>query len=196
MKIRGFLLLVLLFSLTGFALHATNSAWRIASIKTFTLCSSAVQDGGVLPAEFTGDGASATLPLAWNNAPAGTQSYAVIMHHLDPEGRVKWYWILYNIPVTVTALPKNVQGVGVLGTNSVNGRTEYAPPHSKGPGVKKYTYTVYALSAPVELAVPPTQVTREVLLAAMQGHLLGSAELSVVYTRPASAFRNDGQPRM
>jgi hypothetical protein len=46
---------------------------------------------------------------------------------------------LYNIPAGVHSLPGNVRGVGVLGNNSVNQKTEYAPPHSKGPGAKNYT---------------------------------------------------------
>jgi hypothetical protein len=43
--------------------------------------------------------------------------------------------------------------------------------------------TLYALSAPPQLTVPPSQVNREVLLAAMKDKILGTAELSVVYTR-------------
>lgn len=153
----------------------------------FVLRSPEVADGGTLPRDYTGDGSSATLPLEWSGAPAGTQSYAVIMHHIPGPGTTKWYWVLYNIPATITSLPRNVQGIGVLGNNSVNGRTEYAPPHSKGPGPKTYIYTVYALSAPPQLDVPPAQVNRDVLLAAMRDRTLASAELHVVYTRPAGA---------
>jgi phosphatidylethanolamine-binding protein (PEBP) family uncharacterized protein len=149
---------------------------------SFSLCSSEVKDGGMLPVEFTGDGACATLPLKWTGAPVGTKSYALIMHHIAPD-MTKWYWILYNIPANVTRLPKNVKGVGTLGSNSVNDRTEYAPPHSKGPGAKTYILTIYALSGPQQLTVPPSQVNREVLLAAMKDKILGTAELSVVYTR-------------
>jgi phosphatidylethanolamine-binding protein (PEBP) family uncharacterized protein len=105
------------------------------------------------------------------------------MHHIDPEGITKWYWILYDIPADVTSLPRNVTGVGILGNNSVNGLTEYAPPHSSGPGPKTYIYTVYALSAEPVPDVPPAQVTREVLLAAMQNLIIATAELQVVYTR-------------
>jgi phosphatidylethanolamine-binding protein (PEBP) family uncharacterized protein len=150
---------------------------------TFSLRSSAVENGGPLPVEFTGDGASATLPLEWSGAPAGTKSYAIIMHHIDPEGVAKWYWILYNIPSTVHSIPKNVKGIGTLGNNSINQRTEYAPPRSKGPGTKAYIYTVYALSSAPELKVSPDHVNREVLLAAMKDRILASAELQVVYTR-------------
>ncbi|HVM61952.1 MAG TPA: hypothetical protein VMV72_13910 [Verrucomicrobiae bacterium] len=154
-----------------------------ATPSAFTLSSPAVADGGTLPVEFTGDGASATLPLEWSGSPTGTKSYAVVMHHIDPEGKTKWYWILYDIPVSVQTLPENVTGIGTLGNNSINRRTEYAPPHSKGPGAKTYIYTVYALSAPPQLTVPPAQVNREVLLAAMQDRILATAELHVVYSR-------------
>jgi hypothetical protein len=105
------------------------------------------------------------------------------MHHIPGPGDVKWYWVLYNIPPDVHSLPKNVKGVGTLGNNSVNGRSGYAPPHSKGPGAKTYVLTVYALSAAPELNVPPEQVDRETLLAAIKDRTLASAELKVVYDR-------------
>ncbi|HYR59430.1 MAG TPA: YHYH protein, partial [Chthoniobacteraceae bacterium] len=48
----------------------------------FVLTSPEVADDGKLPADYTGDGSGATLPLAWRGAPAGTQSYALVMDHL------------------------------------------------------------------------------------------------------------------
>ena len=91
-------------------------------------------------------------------------------------------------------LPKNVQGIGTLGNNSVNGRTGYAPPHSKGPGDKTYILTVYALSAPLRLDVPPAEVTRDVLLAAMKEKILARSELPVVYARgPVGAEEGNGK---
>ena len=147
------------------------------------LRSPAVTNGGALPVEFTGDGAGVSLPLSWSGAPAGTKSFAVIMHHIDPQGVVKWYWTLYNIPANVRSLPENVAGVGVASNNSVNQRIGYAPPHSKGPGAKTYTLTVYALSALVSFSVPPAEVSLDRLLTAMNGLILDSAELKVVCDR-------------
>ena len=149
----------------------------------------------MLPKEFTGDGASATLPLEWNGAPAGTRSFAVIMHHIPGPGTTKWYWVLYNIPADVTSLPKNVKGIGTLGNNSVNRDLGYAPPHSKGPGPKKYTLTVYALSAAPQINVPPEEVSREVLLAAIKDSTLGTAELNVIYSRGEAPGEGDVGPR-
>jgi Raf kinase inhibitor-like YbhB/YbcL family protein len=149
----------------------------------FTLRSPVVADNGPLPKEFTGDGEGATPPLEWSGAPAGTKSFALVMHHVDPEGKTKWYWVVYDIPPEVTSLPKNVKNVGTLGNNSINNRVGYAPPHSKGPGVKKYVVTIYALSEPPKIDVPPQGVSREVLLNAIKDHMLASAELNVTYDR-------------
>lgn len=160
----------------------------------FILTSSEVKNGGTLPVDYTSDGTSATLPLAWSGAPEGTKSYALIMHHIDPQGIAKWYWILYNIPANTKSLPKNVKGIGILGNNSVNERAEYAPPKSKGPGAKKYIYTIYALSATPEINVQPSKVNRELLLATMKDKIIGSAELSVVYSRIGEDIKTGTNP--
>ena len=104
------------------------------------------------------------------------------MHHIPGPGDSHWYWVVYDIPAGVTSLAQNSTGVGTLGNNSVNGKTEYAPPCSKGPGEKLYTYTVYALSAQPHLPAP-AEVSRDVLLAAIQDLTLDSATLNVTYTR-------------
>lgn len=155
----------------------------------FTLTSIDVAENGRLPVEYTCDGDGATLPLAWSGAPEGTQSYAVIMHHEAPDG-IHWYWVVYNIQADVTSLPKNVSGIGTLGNNINNGRVEYSPPCSKGPGDKTYTYTVYALSAKPQINVPAEQVNRDTLLAAIQSITLASAELNVVYAREGMTDTN------
>jgi Raf kinase inhibitor-like YbhB/YbcL family protein len=149
----------------------------------FVLKSSKVVEGGALPRDYTCDGLSATLPLEWSGAPSGTKSFAVVMHYIPPEVTPYWYWIVYNIPPNVTKLPKNVQGIGTLGNNSVNGKTQYSPPCSKGPGEKIYTYTVYALSAEPQLTVPASKVNGDVLLAAIKDITLASAQLNVTYSR-------------
>jgi phosphatidylethanolamine-binding protein (PEBP) family uncharacterized protein len=149
----------------------------------FVLRSAQVSEGGMLPKEFTCDGASATLPLEWSGAPNGTASFALVMHHVPGPGDTHWYWVLYDIPASTHALSKNAKDAGVFGNNSVNERTEYAPPCSKGPGAKTYTYTLYALSAKPEISLPANKVTRAVLLDAIKDRTLARAELNVIYSR-------------
>lgn len=169
---------------------------ELASIG-FVLRSSVVQDGGALPEEFTGDGKGSTPPLEWSRPPAGTKSYAVIMHHMDPAGKAKCHWTLYNIPPELTGLPMNVQGVGTLGGNSINREIAYAPPHSKGPGAKTYILTLYAVSDMLKITAPAAKVSRAFLLAAMKGKILAKAEFRVVYARQIApaAQKEERKPR-
>ena len=160
---------------------------------SLSLSSPVVSQGGALPSEYTGDGSGVTLPLEWSGAPAGTKAYALTMHHLDPEGVGKWYWTLYDIPAELTGLPKDVSGIGKVGTG-FKGKVGYEPPHSRGPGTKTYILTLYALSAPVQINLPPAQVNRAVLLEAIQDTILASAELNVVYTR-GGTYTNDDRPK-
>jgi phosphatidylethanolamine-binding protein (PEBP) family uncharacterized protein len=158
----------------------------------FVLSSAAVGADGKLPAEFTCDGASTSPPLSWVKPPAGTKSFAVTMHHFpgpprpgDKKGEDKHvYIVLYNIPTTTTTLEKGTKSVGIWGTNTVNRRTEYAPPCSKGPGAKKYTLTVYALSSEPKLKVPQDRVTMDDLLDAIKDSTLATSTLDVAYSRP------------
>ncbi len=158
----------------------------------FILKSSAFADGGAYPKEFTGDGDGITPPLEWGGAPAGTKSFAIIMHHIPGPGGVKWYWTLYNLPANQEHLPKNAKGIGTLGNNCINRILGYAPPHSKGPGAKTYIMTIYALSEAPKITVPANEVNRDVLLAAMKDHVLGTAELKTIYTRGETGSAQQG----
>lgn len=167
---------------------------------SFVLSSPEVGADHKLPAEYTGDGSGATPPLSWKGAPAGTKSYAIVIDHLAPGNVVKSYWTMWDIPAGTTSLPKNVQGVGKVGT-SFKGQVGYEPPHSQGPGAKTYVVTVYALSAPPQITAEPRLVTRELLLAALKDKVLASASMDVIYARegavdaaPDSRPTREGQP--
>jgi len=150
----------------------------------FVLKSRVVAEGDTLPIEYTGFGEGASLPLEWSGAPAATTSFALMMHHVASPTDIHWYWVLYDIPADVESLPRNVTGVGKFGNNSVNGRVEFTPPHSQGPGPKTYTYTLYALSQEPTITVADSLVSRAVLLDAMRDIILDSAMLNVIYSRP------------
>lgn len=151
------------------------------------LISPAFAEGGELPVEFTGDGAGVSPPLEWTGMPEGTREWVVLMHHLDPQGKTKWYWSVRGIPASARGLPKGGGGIGVLGNNSVNRKNAYAPPHSKGPGAKTYFLTLYALSGPPRIPESVSDINRDGLLEAMEGLVLDTAELAVVATRNADS---------
>jgi phosphatidylethanolamine-binding protein (PEBP) family uncharacterized protein len=139
---------------------------------------------GILAAKYTCDGSSVSPPINWTNAPSGTKSLAVVMHHIPPTGDKHVYYLLYNIPATVSSLAENNTTVGLFGINTVNGKVSYSPPCSQGPGAKLYVLTVYALSAEPVFTVAQSKVTMDILLAAISKTTLGSSFVNVSYTRP------------
>ncbi len=151
----------------------------------FVLRSADIPDPTHYPVEFTGDGAGITPSLQWKGAPAGTRGFALVMDHLTPDESIKTCWLLWDLPASLNTLSKAAKPPGKAGVSS-RGAVGYEPPHSQGPGDKHYVITVYALSAPLVIPGAETKVTRDTVLAAMKGKVLGSASLTVTYARSAT----------
>lgn len=149
-----------------------------------TLRSPAFEPNGKMPAEFTGDGDGVSPPLRWSGAPEGTKFYALqLWHKPRADGdEVKSYWVITNIPATVTSLEKNSKSIGKDGINDKR-RTGYDPMNSKGPGPKEYHITLYALSA--EPKFDTDKFTRTDLLKAIKDITLAESTLSYTYERRA-----------
>ena len=158
------------------------SSTKASGTETLTVTSPAIGADGNLPVEFTCDGAGASPPLEWQAGPPGTKSYAVTLWHEAPD-RVKSYWVVYGIPENGTQLAKNSRNVGTTGLNDKN-RAEYDPMCSKGPGVKTYHVTVYALSEVPKLRA--NAATRAALLEAIKEITLAEGTLTYTYERGAS----------
>lgn len=150
---------------------------------TLTLSSTAFTNNGRLPILYTCDGSSVSPPIAWADAPAGTMSYAVTMHHIPAPGEKHVYLVLYNIPNTISNLTANSSGIGIFGINTVNGKQSYSPPCSQGPGDKLYTLTVYALSAAPKFTVAASTITMDLLLDAIKSTTLATGTMNIVYAR-------------
>ncbi len=151
-----------------------------SDLPQLTVTSPAFAAGEEMPVEFTGDGVGQSPPVAWTAGPAGTKCYALNLWHVPGPGEVKSYWVLYDIPAEVTSLPKNAEGIGTAGNND-KGHPTYDPMKSKGPGVKQYHITVYALSEKPEFT--SAKVTRAELLKSISGITLAEGTLNFQYTR-------------
>ena len=164
---------------------STASTPRAAN--AFPFSSSGVGANGLLDAKFTCDGESLSPPFQWSDLPAGTKSLALTMHHIPGPGAEEHVYIVtWNIPATTKSIDAGQKNVGAWGVNTVNGRAQYAPPCSKGPGEKIYVVTLYALSGEPKL---PTsgKVTRSDLLASIKDITLGSSAIDLRYARASGA---------
>ncbi len=147
----------------------------------FAISSSGVGPDGSLSIEFTGEGEGVSMPLQWTNVPKGTKYFAIdLWHlpHLNNPSDVKSYWVVYNIPSNIKSIPKNAMGIGNDGYNDKN-QTGYDPIKSKGPGIKEYNLTIYALSE--KLVFNNNKVYRANLLNAIKGKVLGEGTLKYTY---------------
>jgi phosphatidylethanolamine-binding protein (PEBP) family uncharacterized protein len=154
------------------------------SSSSFTLSSEAFVDGGLMGAQFTCDGAGVSPALVWKNAPTGTTSYAITMHHLPPANEAKHvYMLIYDLPASTDHL-EQASTIGSWGKNTVNGKLEYTPPCSKGPGRKDYIFGVYALSAAPVFSKSKSEITMDDLLNTIKSTTLATATMTVGYARP------------
>jgi Raf kinase inhibitor-like YbhB/YbcL family protein len=159
------------------------------------MTSPAWEDGGVIPDKFT-QAAGATAPspeLKWSQVPPGTQSFVLLMH--DPEPVLNkgskmdiTHWLIWNIPATSTGLPEGVpQGELPDGSRQVSLRGNgYMGPGAPAGPYHHYTFELYALD--IKLDVPqgtPQQAadTRNAVVNAMDGHVLGKAVLVARFHR-------------
>ncbi len=152
---------------------------RESNLPRLTVTSSSIDGRGFLTVDCTCDGASQSPAVAWKDAPPGTKSFAVSLWHIAPD-QEKSYWLVYNIPSDVSKLAQNAKPAGTLGLNDKR-RAAYDPLCSKGPGVKEYHITVFALSAEPQL--DPDKANRAALLAAIKEITLAEGTLTLRYER-------------
>ena len=156
---------------------------------TFTLTSSATAADGSLSTTYTCDGTSTSPPLSWRGLPTGTVSLAMLMTTIPTQGATKYNWLLYNLPVTDSSIAAGTNGQGTVGFADDGGGLSYASPCSQGPGLKTYTFTLYALSQrPTLMGLAANQVTGAALTAAMASITLKTAALNVSITRTAATI--------
>jgi Raf kinase inhibitor-like YbhB/YbcL family protein len=149
-----------------------------------TLTSAAFTNDSNIPSKFTCDAGNPnpSPALAWKDAPAGAKSFVLILH--DPDAPLAGgftHWVLFDIPASTTSLPENFQAgsVGVSG-NSGFRRQGYGGP-CPPTGVHHYHFMLSALD--VEKLGLEAGATKADVEKAMQGHVIGSADLVGLYQR-------------
>jgi Raf kinase inhibitor-like YbhB/YbcL family protein len=152
------------------AFCALLSSAPASSAQTFQLQSVDIAAGQAIAQTFAFNGFGCTgqntsPALSWSNAPAGTKSFAVMVH--DPDavtgGAGFWHWVIVNLPAGANGL---VRGAGTADGKALPEAarqiaTDFGSPGWGGPcppaGDKphRYTFTVYALKVD-KLDLPPT----------------------------------------
>ncbi len=153
-----------------------------------TITSPVFTHNGAIPAEYTCEGADISPELAWADIPSGTRSLALIVD--DPDApdpaapKMTWvHWVLYNLPPTITGLPKAVNPEK-MPWESKDALNDWKRPGYGGPcppiGVHRYFHILYALDVILpDLNAP----TKDQLLQALEGHVIEQAVLIGTYQK-------------
>lgn len=142
------------------------------------ISSPAFAAGAEIPAVHTCEGTDTSPALAWSGAPAGTQSFALIVD--DPDApdpnapKMTWvHWVLYNLPADCTGLS---DAVSALPTDTKDGTNDWKRTGYGGPcppiGRHRYFFKLYALDTVLPNLGAATKVQLE---AAMHDHVLEQA---------------------
>jgi Raf kinase inhibitor-like YbhB/YbcL family protein len=160
----------------------------LETLMALALTSTAFTHNGPIPRLFTCQGGDVSVPISWSGVPEGTKSLALVVD--DPDApdpaapkRTWVHWVLYNIPPAATGLAQGAKPADLpAGTRQGKndwGRTGYGGP-CPPVGRHRYFHKLYALDAILPDLHQPTKAQLE---AAMQGHVLGSAELIGTYRK-------------
>ncbi|RBP67951.1 hypothetical protein DFO66_101173 [Brevibacterium sanguinis] len=142
-------------------MSANSPFFNLPELPTFTLTSTDVSDGEVLPAaQLSGimgvpGGEDRSPQLSWSGFPAETQAFAVTCYDPDaPTGSGFWHWVVTDLDASTTSLPTDAgnPAADLLPAGTVTLRNDAgeprfigaAPPAGHGP--HRYFFIVTALS--------------------------------------------------
>ena len=150
-------------------------------VMSFTLTSSAFSKNGDIPINHTCDGPDVSPPLAWSDVPEDTVSFALVMD--DPDASNFTHWVLFNLPGDLRELSEGVPRQDQLQNGALQGRG-FGGNYYGGPcppsGSHTYRFFLYALGQALDLG---PGISKQEVLSAIEGHILGQAQLNGRYSR-------------
>ena len=152
---------------------------------SINLTSTAFTDGSIIPKQHTGDGADTSPPLHWSEPPQATKSLALVCDDPDAPRRTWVHWVIFNLPGDSRELKEAVPANDVLANGAKQGKNDFgsvgyggpAPPPGKP---HRYFFKIYALATVLDL---PAGASKEQVVAAMKGHVVGEGQLVGKYGR-------------
>lgn len=148
----------------------------------FTLTSPALEADQRINQDHTCDGSDRPPTLEWSGVPEGTRSLALIMDDPDAPNGTFTHWVVWNMPaIRDTEDPVQPAELGVAGKNDFHG-VGYGGP-CPPPNHDPHRYRLRLLALDVDGLELPPGADRRALEAAVQGHVVGEADLVGRYGR-------------
>lgn len=151
--------------------------------------STAFEGGQDIPAEYTADGEDKSPSIWWSNVPENAEQLVLICDDPDAPRDKPWvHWVLYGVSALLDGMPEGLPAEGELSfpPGARQGRNDFgnlgyggpAPP--RGHGTHHYHFHLYAVDTELDLG---PGATKEEVLEAIEGHVVGQGEIIGTYER-------------
>lgn len=152
---------------------------------SLSISSAAFTEGSRIPEQYTCEGKDISPPLSWNDAPEGTESFALICDDPDAPMGTWDHWVIFNIPADSEGLSEAVPTEESLANGSKHGlnswkNTNYGGPCPPPGNPHRYFFKLYALDTMLPLT---SEVNKSSLEKTMQDHILEEAQLMGTFSR-------------
>ena len=135
------------------------------------ISSTAFEDGGTIPDEFSKEGGNHRPPLHFEDVPAEAKTLALIVDDPDAPKGTFTHWIVYNIPPKTESVG-NGEPVTMQQAANDFGQNDYGGPRPLS-GEHRYFFKLYALDDQITLGRGASRLDFE---EAMLGHVIAEAE--------------------
>lgn len=175
----------------------------------FIVSSEAFAEGDSIPDRYAKEpyGSNASIPVAWSNAPEGTQSFALIMYDpLAPDFNFV-HWAVVNIPASANSIWENASLTSSMPEGSVELKNDFGfgagsigyggpqPPASpdRETGTHRYKLVVYALQSDAVDVQKESFYSYDEFQRLLDGKIIAQAETTGTYfvqsAPPITGFR-------
>jgi Raf kinase inhibitor-like YbhB/YbcL family protein len=151
---------------------------------TMQISTGAFSPGAAIPELYTCSGKNLSPPLSIGGVPAAAKTLALVVYDPDAPAGTFIHWVIYNLPAKTTEIPEGIRpqlampGGGAQGRNGF-GILGYGGPCPPPGTPHHYHFRLIALNA----RITPQSPFPPAIDAAMQGHVIGSAEFIGTYGR-------------
>jgi Raf kinase inhibitor-like YbhB/YbcL family protein len=143
------------------------------------LASPTFKNNEFIPDKYTCNGPNLNPPLTISSLPPNTQSLALIVDDPDAPLGIWTHWTVWNIDPKTTQIAENS-----VPATAVEGTTSWGKPGYSGPcppsGTHRYFFKLFALDTSLSL---DSSASLNQLNSALQGHIIGQAELVGKYSK-------------
>jgi Raf kinase inhibitor-like YbhB/YbcL family protein len=144
------------------------------------ISSTAFENKGFIPKNYTCDGSDVNPPLTFRDLPEGTKDIVLIVDDPDSPSGSWTHWVVWNVNPSLEGVDEGAVPEGALQGRNDFGNIGWGGPCPHG-GTHRYRFSLYAIDSKI---TAEEGKAKDDILQLIKGHVLESAVLVGLYKRP------------